>query len=61
MTDLELLREFEPVLRFNNAELFLPADVDAYVRACSLWEREADGADSPLAEPGEIDLDTLAR
>lgn len=61
VTDLELLREFEPVLRFNNAELFLPADVDAYVRACSLWEREADGADSPLAEPGEIDLDTLAR
>ena len=61
VNDLDLLREFEPVLRFNDAELFLPADVGAYVRACSLWEREADGNDRVLIELGELDLDTLAR
>lgn len=61
VNDLDLLREFEPVLRFNDAELFLPADVAAYVSACSLWEREADGNDRVLTELGQLDLDELAR
>lgn len=59
--DLQLLRDFEPVLRFNDAELFLPADVRAYVRSCSLWERDADGADQQLAGVGDLGLDDLAR
>ena len=61
VTDLDLLREFEPVLRFNEAELFLPADVAAYVRSCSLWEREADGSDRQLAGVGDLNLDALAQ
>lgn len=61
MDDLALLRRFEPILRFNAAELFLPADVGAYVQACSLWEREVDGTDRKLADVGEVDLDALAR
>ena len=56
MDDLDLLRRFEPVLRFNRVELFLPADTDAYVRACSLWQRGADGDDIKLANAGELDL-----
>ena len=59
--DLELLRRHEPILRFNKVELFLPADVGAYVEACSVWERDADGSDQKLAEPGETDLDGLAQ
>lgn len=59
--DLKLLRRHEPILRFNKVELFLPADVGAYVEACSVWEREADGSDRMLAEPGETDLDGLAQ
>ena len=61
VTDLELLREFEPVLRFNDAELFLPADVGAYVQSCSLWEREPDGSDRELITRGDLTLDELAR
>ncbi len=61
MDDLDLLRRFEPILRFNGVELFLPSDTDAYVRTCSLWQRGADGADTKLANAGELDLDLLAR
>ena len=38
MSDLELLRQYEPILRFTQGELFFPRAVDEYVRACSLWE-----------------------
>lgn len=61
MDDLELLRRFEPVLRFNRVELFLPSDTDAYVRACSLWMRGDDGDDVKLMDAGELDLDRLAQ
>lgn len=61
MDDLALLRAHEPILRFNHVELFLPADVGAYVSTCSLWERQPDGTDLQLLEPGELDLDSLAR
>lgn len=60
MDDLALLRAHEPILRFNRVELFLPADVGAYVGACSLWERQPDGTDLRLADPGELALDSLA-
>ena len=60
MDDLELLRRFEPILRFNRVELFLPSDTGAYVAACSLWQRQPDGTEQKIAEPGELDLDTLA-
>lgn len=61
MDDLALLRRFEPILRFNRVELFLPSDTDAYVRACSLWRRDDDGQDVKLMEAGSLDLDRLAR
>lgn len=61
MDDLELLRRFEPVLRFNRVELFLPSEVGAYVRACSLWHRTEDGHDVRIADAGDLDLERLAR
>lgn len=61
MSDLDLLRRFEPILRFNRVELFLPSSVDAYVRACSLWERRPDGEAEKIAGVGDLDLDALAR
>lgn len=60
MDDLALLRRFEPILRFNQAELFLPSDTEAYVRACSLWMRRDDGEDVKLMPAGSMDLDRLA-
>ena len=34
--DLELLRAYEPVVRFNEGELFFPAAVEDYVVCCDL-------------------------
>ena len=33
----ELLRRFEPVIRFTKGEWFYPMDSEPYVDACSLW------------------------
>jgi hypothetical protein len=38
MDDLELLRRFEPIIRFTGGEHFFPMDVDRYVAESSLWE-----------------------
>jgi hypothetical protein len=35
--DLQLLRHYEPVLRFTLGELFLPMSVEGYLGNCSLW------------------------
>lgn len=60
MDDLALLRAFEPVLRFDQGEHFLPTGVEDYVRRCTLWSVEAGGASRLLADVGELDLERLA-
>jgi hypothetical protein len=35
--DMELLRRYEPVLRFTQGEVFLPMPVEDYLGECSLW------------------------
>ncbi|MUL43355.1 hypothetical protein FZ103_19650 [Streptomonospora sp. PA3] len=59
-SDLELLRAYEPVLVFTRGELFFPADVDAYVRCCSLWCEDGDGKEVECVPAGELTLDRLA-
>ena len=44
-TELELLRAFEPVVRFTSGELFFPMDVERYVGAGSLWLYHPDDHD----------------
>ncbi|WP_304455279.1 hypothetical protein [Nocardiopsis sp. YSL2] len=58
-SDLELLRAHEPVLMCTKGELFFPADVDAYVRNCSLWIEEG-GGERVIVPAGELTLDRLA-
>ncbi|MCU0272371.1 MAG: hypothetical protein MUE34_03980 [Acidimicrobiales bacterium] len=58
-TDLALLRRFEPILRFNQGELFLPAAVDEYVRCCELLERGPDRRRSVVAPKGSLTIDRL--
>ncbi|MER2600106.1 MAG: hypothetical protein ABTQ73_11355 [Caldilineales bacterium] len=53
-TDLELLRTYEPVVRYTKGELFFPCAVDGYVSASSLWLYERDKEDQRLAKPGEL-------
>ncbi len=59
-TDLELLREFEPVVRFTSGEQFFPMDVERYVRACSLWIYHPDDSDEEVIPEGELTLERLA-
>jgi hypothetical protein len=60
MNDLDLLRQFEPIIRFTEGELFFPRPVDEYVRASSLWELNADKKLNELVPKGELTLDRLA-
>ncbi|MDQ4075943.1 MAG: NPP1 family protein, partial [Chloroflexota bacterium] len=60
MSDLELLRQYEPVIRFTKGEMFFPSAVDEYVACCSLWERDDRGRVRKLVAKGELDLERLA-
>lgn len=60
MSDLELLRHYEPVAHFTQGELFFPRAVDSYVRACSLWELTAEKQPRELLPEGDLTLAKLA-
>ena len=59
-SDLELLRRFEPILRFTQGELYLPTDVDRYVKSSSLWVHHRDGREEELLAEGQVTLENLA-
>ncbi len=59
LSDLELLRKFEPVLCYTKGEQFFPTDVDHYVKDSSLWEHHPDGRDEILVRHGELTLEKL--
>jgi hypothetical protein len=59
MTDLELLRQFEPVVRFTYGEFFFPCAVDEYVRRASLWRR-GNRTEQQLVAEGELTVEKLA-
>lgn len=58
-TDLELLRAFEPVVRFTAGEQFFPMDVERYVSACSLWLYHPDDYDEQVVPEGELTIEKL--
>jgi hypothetical protein len=60
MDDLELLRRFEPVIRYTQGEFFFPMDARAYVADCDLWTQDADGTRQLVVPVGEVSLDNLA-
>ncbi|MBM4423839.1 MAG: hypothetical protein FJ030_10655 [Chloroflexi bacterium] len=60
MSDLELLRRFEPVVRFTQGEHFFPMDVDRYVSECSLWEACPDEPPERLVPETQLTLAKLA-
>lgn len=57
--DLDLLRKFEPVVRFTKGEQFFPSDVERYVRECSLWAHYPDGREEVEVKQGELTLENL--
>ncbi|MFN2138872.1 MAG: hypothetical protein ACK2U5_00210 [Candidatus Promineifilaceae bacterium] len=59
MSDLDLLRRFEPVIRYTSGEMFFPCSVDAYLARCSLWRRDEDGVEMLLVPRGGLDPESL--
>ncbi len=58
-SDLELLRQYEPVIRFTKGEQFYPTDVDRYVKNCSLWAHYPNGRDELLVKQEDLNLEKL--
>lgn len=58
--DLALLRRFEPILRFNEGELFLPAEVSEYVACCELLERGPNRSRTVVVPKGSLTIDLIA-
>jgi hypothetical protein len=57
--DLDLLRRYEPVLRFTRGELFLPMPTEGYVGACDLLEGPTIREARVVASAGSLTLDGL--
>ena len=61
MDDLELLRKYEPIVRYTEGEMFFPCAVDEFVKGAGLWLIDNDGEKHQLALPGDLDLEKLAQ
>jgi hypothetical protein len=57
--ELRLLRRYEPIVRFNRGELFLPCAIDGYLAHAALYRRVGKSVEQ-LAAPGALDPDKLA-
>ncbi len=60
-TDLELLRAFEPVVKYTQGEQFYAMDVERYIRQCSLWVHYPDGREERIVPRGELSLEKLVQ
>ncbi len=58
---LELLRQYEPVIRYTHGESFFPMDVGNYVGDASLWVQVPGQRPMQLASQGQLDLEKLAQ
>ena len=58
--DLDLLRAFEPVVRYNDGELFFPTDVEAYLAACDLLVGSSERDREIIVPVGELTAAKLA-
>lgn len=60
-SDLELLRRYEPVIRYTQGELFLPMRAEEYLAHAALHLSRRDKKDGEiLAEPGTLTVERLA-
>lgn len=59
--DLEVLREFEPIVRYTKGEKFFPMEVESYVRASSLWLHVPGGVDEEVVAEGDLTMDGLVQ
>ncbi len=59
-TDYELLRRYEPVLRYTRGELFFPTNIEAYLRCCSLNVEDDSGKEFEAVRAGELTVERLS-
>jgi len=57
MNDLELVRKYEPVLKFARGENFFPMKVEEYLRDCVLFRK----GDDPIVVPPPVKPEILPR
>jgi len=57
--DIELLRRFEPVIRFTKGERFFPIDIERYINQCSLWVQRPNEPAELLVPQGEMTIAKL--
>jgi hypothetical protein len=58
--DLELLRAFEPIVRYNEGELFFPASVDGYLAECDLLQGTSERDRKVVVPLGSVTKDVIA-
>lgn len=58
--DTDLLRRFEPVVRFTDGEHFFPMHADSYIRACDLLRVVPGGRPEIIVPAGQLTLERLA-
>ncbi len=58
-SDLDLLRRFEPIVRYTKGEYFFPMEVDPYIAECDLWAGSPNGERRMLVPRGELRVETL--
>jgi hypothetical protein len=61
LSDLEILRRYEPVLCFTRGEPFFPMDIDRYIRQSSLWVQRPEEPPEILVAQGELTLEKLGQ
>ncbi|HHY57981.1 MAG TPA: hypothetical protein GYA08_21400 [Chloroflexi bacterium] len=57
---VDLLRRYEPIIRFTHGEEFFPMDAEAYIRACSLWIKRPGEPPQEVASASQVTPETLA-
>ena len=60
LSDLDLLRAFEPVVRYTNGELFFPTAVEDYLAECDLLVGPSERERRVLVPQGELTPASLA-
>jgi len=59
MNEQELLRQYEPIVRFTQGEMFFPCGVEEYVKRCGLWLRPPNHGRRPQLDEQPLDLKKL--
>lgn len=56
----QLLRRYEPIIKYTRGEQFFPMDAESYIRCCSLWIKRAHEEPRQLIAAGQLTPELLA-